>query len=77
MRRARWLPEREVDLVYLYADHTIDARDPTPAETDFFTVTRMDPWGVSTWFMCTLETAGKLAAMDFENLDIQETTIVG
>ena len=77
VRRARWLPEREVDLVYLYADHTIDARDPTPAETDFFTVTRMDPWGVSTWFMCTPETAGKLAAMDFENLDIQETTIVG
>ena len=77
VRRARWLPEREVDLVYLYADHTIDARDPTPAETDFFIVTRMDPWGVSTWFMCTPETAGKLAAMDFENLDIQETTIVG
>ena len=77
VRRARWLPEREVDLVYLYADHTIDARDPTPAETDFFTVTRMDPWGVSTWFMCTPEIAGKLAAMDFENLDIQETTIVG
>ena len=77
VRRARWLPEREVELVYLYADHTIDARDPTPAETDFFTVTRMDPWGVSTWFMCTPETAGKLAAMDFENLDIQETTIVG
>lgn len=77
MRRARWLPEREVDLVYLYADYTIDARDPAPAETDFFTVTRMDPWGVSTWFMCTPETAGKLIAMDFENLDIQETTIVG
>ena len=58
VRRAKWLPEREVDLVYLYADHTIDARNPTPAQTDFFTVTRMDAWGVSTWFMCTSEAAG-------------------
>ena len=71
------LRAREVDLVYLYSDHYLDARNPTPAETDFFTVTRMDSWGVSTWFRCTPETAGKLAAMDFENLDIQETTIVG
>ena len=51
--RAKWLPEREVDLVYLYSDHYLDARNPTPAGTDFFTVTRMDAWGVSTWFMCT------------------------
>ena len=46
--RSKWLPEREADLVYLYADHYIDARNPTPAETDFFTVTRMDAWGEST-----------------------------
>ena len=44
-RRARWLPEREVDLVYLYSDYYIDAREPTSAQTDFFTVTRMDAWG--------------------------------
>ena len=53
-RRAKWLPDREVDLVYLYSDRYLDARNPSPAETDFFTVTRMDAWGVSTWFMCTL-----------------------
>ena len=39
-RRARWLPEQEVDLVYLYSDYYIDAREPTSAQTDFFTVTR-------------------------------------
>ena len=77
MRRAKWLPEREVDLVYLYADHTIDARNPTPAQTDFFTVTRMDAWGVSTWFMCASEAAKKLIAMDYDNLTVKETTIVG
>ena len=71
------LPEREADLVYLYADHYIDARNPTPAETDFFTVTRMDAWGVSTWFMCTPQAAEKLIAMDYDNLAVKETTIVG
>ena len=77
IRRAKWLPEREVDLVYLYSDHYLDARNPTPAETDFFTVTRMDFWGESTWFMCTSEAAEKLRAMDFENLTVKETAIVG
>ena len=32
-RRAKWLPEREVDLVYLYSDYYIDAREPTSAQT--------------------------------------------
>ena len=77
VRRARWLPEREVELVYLYSDCYIDAREPASAQTDFFTVTRMDAWGVSTWFMCTPEAAGKLIAMDYDNLAVKETTIVG
>ena len=77
VRRAKWLPEREVDLVYLYADHYLDARNPIPAETDFFIVTRMDAWGVSTWFMCTPEAAEKLIAMNYDNLAVKETTIVG
>ena len=46
-RRAKWLPDREVDLVYLYSDRYLDARNPSPAQTDFFTVTRMDAWGVA------------------------------
>jgi len=37
----------------------------------------MDAWGVSTWFMCTPEAAGKLIAMDYDNLAVKETTIVG
>ena len=47
------------------------------AETDFFTVTRRDSWGISTWLMCTSEAAKKLIAMDFENLTVEETIIVG
>lgn len=77
VRRAKWLPDCEVDLVYLYSDYYIDARNPMPPETDFFTVTRRDSWGISTWFMCTSEAAKKLMAMDFENLIVEETTIVG
>ena len=65
------------DLVYLYSDYYIDAREPTSAQTDFFTVTRMDAWGVSTWFMCTTEAAEKLIAMNYDNLAVKETTIVG
>ena len=77
VRRAKWLPDCEVDLVYLYSDHYIDAREPITIETDFFTVTRKDAWGVSAWFMCTAKAAKKLVAMNFENLDVKETTIVG
>ena len=55
----------------------LDARNPTPAETDFFTVTRLDAWGESTWFMCTPQAAEKLIAMDYDNLAVKETTIVG
>ena len=69
--------EREVELVYLYSDYYIDAREPASAQTDFFTVTRMDAWGVSTWFMCTPEAAEKLIAMNYDNLAVKETTIVG
>ena len=42
-----------------------------------FTVTRMDAWGETTWFMCTPKAAEKLIAMDFENLTVKETTIMG
>lgn len=38
---------------------------------------KMDAWGMSTWFMCTPQAAEKLIAMDYDNLAIQETTIVG
>ena len=66
-----------MDLVYLYSDRYLDARNPIPAETDFFIVTRMDALGVSTWFMCTPEAAEKLIAMNYDNLAVKETTIVG
>ena len=65
------------DTDYRVGSQRYDARDPTPAETDFFTVTRLDAWGTSTWFMCTPEAAEKLIAMDFDNLAVKETTIVG
>ena len=32
---------------------------------------------MSTWFMCTPQAAEKLIAMDFENLTVKATTIVG
>ncbi len=77
MRRAKWLPKKKVDLVYLYSDYYIDARAPVPFQTDFFTVTRKDDWGLSTWFMCTSQAANKLIAMDYDNLVVRETTVEG
>ena len=44
---------------------------------DVYKRQRMDSWGVSTWFMCTPQAAEKLIAMDYDNLAVQETTIVG
>ena len=77
MRPVKWLPESEVDLVYLYSDCYIDVRNPVPIQTDFFTATRMDAWGETTWFMCIPKAAEKLITMDFENLTVKEATIVG
>ena len=77
VHQVKWLPEREVDLVYLYSDCCIDVRNPTLPQTDFFTVARLDAWGTSTWFMCSPKAAEKLIAMDYDNLSVKETTIVG
>lgn len=76
-RRAKWLPEQDVDLVYLYSDCYIDAHNPAPIQTDFFTIVRLDAWGETAWFMCTPETAQRLRAMEFESLNIEEVTIMG
>ena len=35
VRRAKWLPEREADLVYLYSDRYLDARNPLPPKPTF------------------------------------------
>ena len=87
--RAQWMPGRGVGRrtecgwgregtrCSLAPASYLVARTPSPAETDFFTVTRLDAWGTSTWFMCTPEAAKKLVAMDYDNLSVRETTIVG
>ena len=76
-KTGQYVPMAYSNLLVSYSDRYLDSRNPSPAETDFFTVTRMDAWGMSTWFMCTPEAAGKLIAMDYDNLAVQETTIVG
>ena len=63
--------------MYLYSDYYIDAREPTSAQTDFFTVTRMDAWGREHLVHVYPTAAEKLIAMDFENLTVKATTIVG
>ena len=52
-RQAKWLPEREVDLVYLYSDHYLDARNPTSPKPTSSRLQGWMPQGMSTWFMCT------------------------
>lgn len=77
IRKAKWLPDKKADLVYLYSDCYIDARNPVPAKTDFFTVIRKDSAYENAWFMCSQKTAESLLAMNFENLTVAEITIVG
>lgn len=77
VKRAKWLPNQDVDIVYLYSDNYHDVRNPVAIDTDFFTAIRKDNKIETTWFMCTPETAKRLIDMNFENLLIKETTIVG
>ncbi len=81
LKRAKWLPEKEVDLVHLYSDQYIDVRNPTTFKTDFFNVFRIDGTGKksfqSTWLMCTDVTAKQLVEFNFSCLYIRETTIKG
>ena len=76
-KKAKWLPEKEVDIVHLYSDVYIDVRNPHPITTDFFTVIRQEKGYESNWLMCTEEAKNKLKDMNFENLRIAESTIKG
>ena len=77
LKRANWLPEKEVDIVHMYSDAYIDVRDPKPITTDFFTVIRQEKGYEKNWFMCTQQTKEKLEEMHFENIKIVERTISG
>ena len=80
-KKAKWLPEKPVDLVHLYSDNYVDVNNPPPIETDFFTAFRWNdnsntknPWRAN-WFMCSDETAAKLKEMGFTCLTIERRSI--
>ena len=80
IKKAKWLPDRDVDLVHLYSDIFVDVEKPVPVETDFFTVIRWDIMkkgkkNLSAWFMCTKPASQKLRNMGFKNLNIKKVTI--
>ncbi|NDV94293.1 hypothetical protein D0T84_05080 [Dysgonomonas sp. 521] len=81
LKKAKWLPEKEVDLVHLYSDQYIDVRNPITSKTDFFNVFRINGTGKksyqNTWLMCNEETAKKLEEMNFTCLYIEKSTISG
>lgn len=81
LKRAKWLPEKEVDIVHLYSDQYNDVNNQSPIETDFFNILRMDGTGKksykNTWFMCTKETAQQIDDMNFTCLQIKKSTIWG
>lgn len=83
LKKAKWLPEKEVDLVHLFSDVYVDVGNPTAIETDFFNVIR---WHESIknrkkikwkrpWFMCSDTAAEKLKAMNYTCLYIKQRTI--
>jgi len=77
VKRAKWLPEREVDIVHIYSDISIDVRNPQPIITDFFTAIRDDDGDESSWFLCTEETSKKLKQMGLENIELKKCNING
>jgi hypothetical protein len=80
VKKARWLPDRDVDLVHLYSDVYVDVYNPVSVESDFFNVIRWDivkhgkKW-LCTWFMCNESTSKKLKKMGFKNLRVKKATI--
>jgi tetratricopeptide (TPR) repeat protein len=81
LKRARFLPEKEVDLVHLYSDQYIDVSNPSKVQTDFFNIFRLNGIGKrsyqNTWLMCTEKTAKELTELDFICLYINKATIWG
>lgn len=77
VKRAKWLPEKEVDIVHLYSDVYINVSSPSQITTDFFTAIRQAVGYEHNWLMCTKQAAERLKEMNFENLEIKETRIVG
>ncbi len=77
VKKAKWLPEKEVDIVHLYSDTYIDVRSPCPITTDFFTAIRQEKRHENNWFMCTEQAKEKLESIGFENLKIEKSTVKG
>ncbi|MBE1553976.1 hypothetical protein [Sporosarcina limicola] len=77
IKRAKWLPEKEVDIVYIYSDTYVDVCNPQPVNTDFSTAIRAEKDYEHNWLMCTQLAKEKLEAMKFKNIRIVESTIKG
>ena len=74
-KRAKWLPEKEVDLVHLYSDNYVNAKQPKSITTDFYTVIRNNNSYESNWFMYTEAAKVNLEKMKFKNLKISYSEI--
>jgi hypothetical protein len=79
-KKAKWLPDKSVDLVHLYSDIFVDVNNPIHTEKDFFTVVRWDIMkhgkkNLSTWFMCNESTSKRLRKLKFKNLSIKKVSI--
>lgn len=75
VKKAKWLPEKPVDIVLLYSDNYIDASDEQGATTDFFTLIRRRNGMETPWFMCSEKVARELKALFPHYLEIQKITI--
>ena len=79
IKRPKWLPDEQPDLVYLYSDVRIDVNAPSEIKTDFFVLHRTIPNDVAnsgSWFMCSKQTAQRLKKLSYTNIEFRESTIV-
>ncbi len=72
IKRAKWLPNEEVDIVLLYSNNYI-INETDQIKTDFFTVKRISTG--DNWFMCDENTATKLMKKGYSQLLIEQSDI--
>ncbi|EAD2623864.1 hypothetical protein D3C93_02885 [Listeria monocytogenes] len=75
--RAKWLPEKEYDIVHLFSDVYIDVCQPDAITSDFFTVIEEQDGYERNWFMCTEQAKKILKKMNFENIRVGGNKILG
>lgn len=76
-KKAKWLPEKECDIVHVYSDIYINVSDPQPITTDFFTAIRQEKSYENNWFMCNRSVKEAVEKMGYKNIKFRNNPVIG